>query len=292
MKSVKLILLLVAILIIFSDASSQSYSDLHELKGLSMKVFYSPGNEERATIVASRCEKAMKYGHSLVGFTPSVSLFILNPEHWKTYATFPVYGMPHYTDDKRLVIASEDNNFWKSFIPPLDKIPVELATKVKKAYTTADGTMSMMAFFDLLAIHELGHGFHQQGGLTMQRLWMQELFCNIMLHTYIAENEPANLPALEAFPEMVVATGTTGYAFTTLADFEKRYDNMDPKNDGWYQCRLHVASKNIYNASGEKTVAKLWKGLKNNKEKMTDDQFASFLEKKVNKAVAEVQTDW
>jgi len=41
----------------------------------------------------------------------------------------------------------------------------------------------------------------------MQRLWMQELFCNIMLHTYIAENEPQNLPALELFPEMVVSGG-------------------------------------------------------------------------------------
>lgn len=176
MTSLKFILLFVASLLTFSDANSQSYSDLHELKGFSMKAFYSPGNEDRARIVAARCEKPMKYGNGLVEFTPSVSLFILNPEHWKTYATHPVYGMPHYTDDKRLVIASEDNNFWKSFIPPLDKLPVELAARIKQAYTTADGTMSMTAFFDLLALHELGHGFHQQGGLTMQRLWMQELF--------------------------------------------------------------------------------------------------------------------
>jgi hypothetical protein len=227
-----------------------------------------------------------------VGFTPKVSLFVLNPEHWKKYATFPVYGMPHYPDSTRLVIASEDNDFWKSFIPPLDQLPVGLAAKIKEAYTNSDGVLSMMAFFDLLALHELGHGFHEQAGLTMQRLWMQELFCNIMLHTYIAENEPANLPALEVFPEMVVATGTTGLEFTTLADFEKRYDNMDPRNYGWYQCRLHVAGKNIYNAGGQKAFVKLWKGLKENREKMTDEQFASFLSKKVDKEAAKVQTEW
>jgi len=257
-----------------------------------MKAYYSPGNAERAKIIVARCDRAIKYVNGLVGFTPNVSLFILNSEHWKKYATFPLYGMPHYTDDKRLVIASEDNDFWKSFIPPLDQLPPDLATKIKNAYTTADGSMSMMAFFDLLALHELGHGFHQQGGLTMQRLWMQELFPNIMLHTYIAENESANLPALEAFPEMVVAAGTTGYEYTTLADFEKRYDNMDPKNYGWYQCRLHVAGKNIYDAGGEKNLVKLWKGLKENKEKMSDEEFATFLNKKVNPEVAKVQTGW
>jgi len=91
---------------------------------------------------------------------------------------------------------------------------------------------------------------------------------------------------------MVVAAGTTGYEFTTLTDFEKRYDNMNPKNYGWYQCRLHVAAKNIYNAGGQKTFVKLWKGLMENKEKMTDEQFALFLDKKVSGQVAKVQTDW
>jgi hypothetical protein len=276
----------------FLDAKSQPYADLHELTGLTIQVYYSPGNAERAKVIAGRCERTIEYVEGLVGFKPEVSLFILNPEHWKKYATFPLYGMPHYPDSKRLVIASEDNDLWKSFIPPLDHLPGDLAHQIRNTYSTADGTLSMMAFFDLLALHELGHAFHEQGGLTMQRFWMKELFCNMMLHTYIAEREPSNLPALEVFPEMVVATGTTGYEFTTLADFEKHYDAMDPKNYGWYQCRLHVAGKNIYHAGGQKTFVKLWKGLKARKEKMTDEQFVSFLKKKVGEEVAKVHTDW
>jgi hypothetical protein len=292
MNTCKCLSIFVFGLLTFFDSKSQSYSDLNELTGFSIKAYYSPGNEERAKVIVGRCERTIEYIEGLVGFTPKVSLFILSPEHWKKYATFPVYGMPHYPDSERLIIASEDNDFWKSFIPPLDQLPSDLADKIRKAYTTSDGTLSMMPFFDLLALHELGHGFHKQGALTMQRFWMQELFCNIMLHTYIAEKEPANLPALELFPEMVVAGGTTGYALTTLADFERQYDSMDPRNYGWYQCRLHVASKNIYNAGGQKTFIRLWKGLKENKEKMTDEQFALFLNKKVSRDVAKVQTDW
>lgn len=276
----------------FPDSRAQSYTDLNELTGFSIKAYYSPGNEERAKVIVERCEKTIEYVNALVGFKPNVSLFILNPEHWKEYATFPVYGMPHYPDSERLIIASEDNDFWKSFIPPLDKLPTDLANRIRNAYTTVDGTLSMMAFFDLLALHELGHAFHEQGGLTMQRLWMQELFCNIMLHTYVAEKEPASLPSLEVFPEMVVAGGSTGYKFTTLDDFEKLYDNMHPGNYGWYQCRLHVAGKNIYDAGGQRTFRRLWKGLKENDEKLTNEQFVSFLNKKVSREVAKVLTDW
>lgn len=285
-------LILVCCLSIHMSATAQSYEGLNELSGFSVKAFYSPGNEERAKVITGRSEKAIEYVRSLVGFAPNVSLFILNPEHWKKYATFPVYGMPHYLDNERLVIASEDNDFWRSFIPPIGQLPPELATKVRQAYNGAGDTLSMMAFFDLLALHELGHGFHKQGGLTMHRLWMQELFCNMMLHTYIAENEPWNLPALEVFPEMVVTSGTSGYQFTALADFEKRYDNMDPRNYGWYQCRLHVAAKNIYDNGGKEAFVKLWNALKGNKGKMTDEQFASLLTKTVHQEVANVQTGW
>lgn len=288
----KYIAVLIAGLFSLTKMTSQSYSGLNELNGFSIKAYYSPGNEQRARIIVDRCERTIKYVKKLVGFTPKVSLFILNPEHWKKYATFPVYGMPHYPDSERLVIASEDNEFWKSFIPPLDKLPVDLVSKIRMAYTIADGTLSMMPFFDLLALHELGHAFHEQGGLTMHRLWMQELFCNIMLHTYIAENEPESLAALEVFPEMVVSSGTSNYEFTTLTDFEKRYDKMDPQNYGWYQCRLHVASKDIYNDGGTKTFKKLWTGLKKNNQKMSDEQFALFLNKEVSQAVAKVQTGW
>lgn len=279
-------------LLTFLDGKAQSYSDLNELTGFSIKAYYSPGNEERAKLIVGRCEKTVKYVSGLVGFTPTIRVLILNPEQWGKYSTIPVYGMPHYQDGGILVIASEDNEFWNSFIPSLDQLPADMAAKIKYAYTNADGTLSMMAFFDLLALHELGHGFHRQGGLTMQRFWMQELFCNIMLHTYIAENEPSNLPALEVFPEMILAAGTAECSFNSLSDFEKRYNNMNPKNYGWYQCRFHVAGKYIYNAGGRNIFIQLWKGLKENTTEMTDEQFALFLNKKVNSEVAKVQTDW
>lgn len=103
----------------------------------------------------------------------------------------------------------------------------------------------------------------------MQRKWMQELFVNIILHTYVAEKEPQLLPALETFPNMVVGAGTAEYKFTSLADFERLYESMGmgAKNYGWYQSKLHVAAKNIYNAGGPRVMKKLWVALKKHQEK-------------------------
>ena len=83
----------------------------------------------------------------------------------------------------------------------------------------------------------------------MQRKWMGELFVNILLHTYVAENEPQSLPALTLFPKMVVAAGSSEFKYTSLNDIQERYNDIArdyPKNYGWYQCRWHAAAADIY----------------------------------------------
>ena len=166
---------------------------------------------------------------------------------------------------------------------------------IKKVYSLPDGSLSMQAFFDLLAIHELGHAFHMQAGLTMQRKWLGELFVNILLHTYIAENEPQQLPALTLFPKMVVARGTNGFQYTSLKDIEERYDEIGqrhPQNYGWYQCRWHAAAATIYNAGGKQLLIKLWDALEEQKEILNETALATFLETRVDKTVAGVMRDW
>jgi len=289
------IISLTVILFAAMQANAQSADQLIELSNHTAKIRYSAGHEQRAIAMADRIDRAIAYNNKLLGFKPEVTVLILAPADWSTYTKFPVYGMPHYNDDKTLIVAAEDNDFWKGFLPPLDQLPGDLRESVKQVYRLADGTLSMQAFFDLLAIHELGHAFHMQAGLTMQRKWMGELFVNILLHTYIAENEPGELPALTLFPRMVVAGGSKDFKYTRLNDLEERYDEIGqqyPKNYGWYQCRWHAAAAGIYDSGGKKILKKLWKALKNNKEKLPDEALASFLQKSVHESVADVMTKW
>lgn len=275
---------------------AQKYSDLVALNGYKTKVYFSTGNDVRAKTVAERMDRVLEYYNTLIAYEPEVTLLILNPVDWPKHTTFPVYGMPHY-DDKRnlLIIASQNNDFWNRFIPPIEQLPKELADKISSTYVDETGNLTMQAFFDLLAIHEIGHAYHFQAGINVQRMWMGELFCNILLHTYIAENEPEQLPALTVFPQMVIAGGKEEYKFTSLTDVEERYEEIGqkfPKNYGWYQCRWHSAAGNIYDAGGADTFVKLWNAFSSQKEKLDDDAFAELLSSKVHQSVADVMLKW
>jgi len=277
------------------DLMFNKYGDLVHLDGFNTYVFYSDGNDLRAKVIAAQCDKFLSYYANLIGFEPAVIVLVLSPEDWEKYTQFPVYGMPHYNDNKTLIVASEDNDFWKSFIPPLDKLPSELAKLITETYADDKGVLTMQAFFDLLALHELGHAFHFQAGLTMQRRWMEELFTNIMLHTFIAENEQHLLPQLLVFPRMVIAGGKEGLKYKSLADFHSRYEEIGkqyPQNYGWYQCRFHSASEQIYEAGKVETFVKLWKTLKAENEILNDSDLASLLSKNVHQSVADVFLKW
>lgn len=291
----KSILILFVFLLSFT-IYAQNYQDLDALEGYKTRVFFSSGNDARAKTVAERMDRVLEFYNKIIAFEPKVTLLILNPTDWPKHTTFPVYGMPHYDDQRELlIIASENNDFWNSFIPPIEQLPKELADKISTTYVDENGSLTMQAFFDLLAIHEIGHAYQFQAGVNAQRMWMGELFCNILLHTYIAENEPEQLPALTVFPQMVIAGGKEEHKFTSLTDIEERYEEIGqqyPKNYGWYQCRWHSAAGNIYDAGGVSTFVKLWNAFSKQKEKLSDAEFAAMLSEKVHQSVADVMLKW
>ena len=94
---------------------------------------------------------------------------------------------------------------------------------------------------------------------------------------------------------MVVAAGSKGFSYTSLIELEVNYtliSQKHPKNYGWYQFRLHVAAKNIYNSGGKMVPVKLWNALRSTSAKMDDKQFASFLKSSVHPSVADVLLKW
>lgn len=273
---------------------AQPYDKLQSLSGAGVTTFYSEGFMARAQQTATRLEKVMTYYQEMLGFKPVVTVLLLNKADWPLYTKFPVYGMPHYNDDATLVVAAEDNDFWRSFLN-VKELPENIRLQAEKVYGLPDKTVSMQAFFDLLAIHELGHAFQMQGKLQVQRKWMGELFCNILLHTYIAEKEPEQLAALTLFPRIVVNGGVKNYRYTSLKDLEERYDEIGqqhPQNYGWYQCRWHAAAAGIYDADGKAVMQRLWNTLKSKQEKLNDADFAALLHTGVSSKTADVLRKW
>lgn len=277
-------------------AQQAAPKDLQSLPGYSFAVWYSPGAQPKAENMARQVEAVMGYYDGLLHFRPKVRLLILSEAQWKAHTSFPVYGMPHYNDRETLIVASEDNVFWKSFIPEEDKIPEAHRETFRQAYRNGKGSLSMEPFFDLLAIHELGHAYHAQDSLQIQRLWMGELYANILLHTWVAEQSPAYLPALTVLPSISLETiPRSSLRFTSLQELEDNYDLIGrqyPNNYGWYQFRWHVAAGNIYDAGGPAALQKLRIALKTERRKLDDPALSTLLLGQVHPAVADVMLKW
>lgn len=256
--------------------------------------------------MATRCAGAMAWlGQSAqFGFTPRVTLLVLGPSDWSRYAApGEPYGMPHTALPRTalprtaagstLVVAASSNLVWENTLPPLASLPTAAATSLAATYRNASGQLSLARLFDLLALHELGHLYYRQAGLGRPRYWLEEFFARLLLHSYTASHEPAQLPALEVFPQVVVAGNDPNkLPYHTLTDFEQQYGAMErvqPQNYGWYQCRLYRAVAGVYDAD-HAALAQLWRALRHTQTTYTDTELASFLAAHVSPAMAQVQT--
>ncbi|MBK8340620.1 MAG: hypothetical protein IPK99_11790 [Flavobacteriales bacterium] len=165
---------LVALVLCIDPASGQNAEQgvnaLQRLDGFSFTVLYSAGHEERARAMAQLCERTMVYMDGQLDFIPALQLKVLAQVDWSAHTAFPVYGMPHPVRDTTLVLAAEDNDFWRSFVPDTAQLPGDLVIQVRSAYGTPDGGLSMQPFFDLLVLHELAHLYH------LQRPWTSHGF--------------------------------------------------------------------------------------------------------------------
>lgn len=274
----------------------REFPGLTPLEGHLTQVYFSTGSDEKAVRIANQMDHVINFYDDKLMFRPEVILLVLSPDDWGRFTNFPVYGMPHYSNNKTLIVASQNNDFWDSFIPPQESLSADIAELVSRAYSGDDGKLTMEPFFDLLAIHELGHAYHIQDNLLMQRKWMGEVFVNLFLHTYIAEHEPQLLPQLTVFPRMVLAsTQKSSLKYTTLKDLEDRYNEIGqqyPMNYGWYQCRWHNSAAIIYDVGGIQVVKDLWDVLKSNREPLDDEKFASLLSREVHQKLADVYLKW
>ena len=68
--------------------------------------------------------------------------------------------------------------------------------------------------------------------------------------------------------------------------FEQLYNRIPPQNYGWYECRLHVAAKRVYDAGGPAVLRRLW-----DRFRLSDAELAVALEE-VEPELLRVQSDW
>jgi hypothetical protein len=260
------------------------HDGLRRLDGFPFPVLASEGLAPRARLLAARATRALRFLAASLAVEPDIALLVLAHDDWDGRAGFPLYGMPNYVAGN-VVVAGQPSDFWRGFVDLVAEAdPAGLET-LRQAYD-ADGEIDLSRFFDLLAIHEIGHHFHHVGGVHFPRLWLMELFCNLCLHVYVAEQDADALPVLECFPAVVAAISPNCFPHPDLRAFEQLYNRMPPQNYGWYECRLHVAAKRVYDAGGAAALRRLW-----DRFRFSDADLAVALEE-VEAELLRAQSDW
>jgi len=281
-------------LLLVNITFAQTYDGLQKLDGVSQNVYFSTNAKERAEKITQNVANAEAYFQTAFKVKPNYNLLVLSPDDWKKYAhPNAIYGIPHFLPDGRLVVAAENNDFWKRNTPPIDLLPKALAQRLKETYTDKNGEINLTNAFDLLAVHELGHAFQGAAGMIQQRNWLSELFCNVLLHTYLAEKNPRELPYITVFTQVAVQSIPVGQLkYTKLEDFETYYNEIaknHPDNYGWYQCRFHVFAGEIYDNGGVAVMRKMWDILLAQKTKLSDADLMKLLkntDSSLEKAIA------
>ena len=263
---------------------TSKHEGLQAVQGFPFPVHTSPGLETRGRSIAERCARAYRFLSKVLDFEPKASLLVLSPQDWSGRSSHPVYGMPNY-EAGNLIVAGEESSFWGSFVDMIKDASPSLLKEAQATYGSGE-RIDLAPFFDLLVVHELAHIFHDQVPFHFPRAWLTEFFANLCLHAYVASVEPEQLSTLETFPRLIVALGPDKFRYRTLEAFEALYTKVGPQNYGWYQCRLHLAAKKVYDAEAISALQKLWKTFA-----ITDPQLVESL-KKIHPEMAKVLTGW
>lgn len=276
--------------------SNNNYSQIVEFNEYSFPVYVSKGSEMRAHQLARRCQQAYRFFADMLEFQPTLRLLILAPEHWEYYTGSPMFGIPQTIDKQTVAVAGQNAELWKMIVPPLDLLPPSQAQALQSAYGQAGGSVDVAGFMDLLAVHEVGHVFIDQKtgqfDFHIPRRWLIELFCNLGLHAFVATHDQDQILKLEVYPQVIVNIGNNHLNHRTLDDFEQLYAGMEPPNFAWYQCKLHVAAKKVYDAAGSEAICRLFKAIVESKAGLSDEQLAKHLRADVHPEVADVLVLW
>ena len=226
--------------------------------GSALPAHVPAGLHDGVAATIQRVEQAHRFFVAQLGIEPRIAVLILGPEDWAGRSNHPLYGMPNYRDGN-LVLAGEPNPFWTGLVG-LAAIEIPGGGELlQRSYPGPNSGVDLSPFFDLLGVHELAHIFIAADGRVPSRLWVLELACNVILHAYVAFEEPQNLPTLETFPSVLAAIAASRFTHRTLDDFERSYAHgMDGANYGWFQAKLHVAAKSIFDSVGREATARVW----------------------------------
>lgn len=243
------------------ESTEIDVTGLRYIGGFSVPVYTSPGGEARARAIADRTNRTLAWLGSLVEMPSPPPLFVLDAGNWDNVALLPQYGLAH-VNRTRIVIGQEPSGMWTLI---RDSVWPDLSDAGRQRLQNVYGSPPDLGrFADLVISHELTHLADRPSWLDLDAsgrswsadeprlLWFTELFANLGLHGYVVEREPESLPVLEAVFEVIGGTAPARWPFHRLDEMHESVasPDMDGTNYLWYEFRLQILAKRLWESSG------------------------------------------
>jgi hypothetical protein len=209
-------------------------------------VRHSIGTEERAAAIAARAARVLKHLASAFNDAPQVEVFVVGPEDWVTVGEGVPYGMPLAVPGK--VVA-----------------PVGAAGWLVEHFRSVDGISEaltdpaeMTAFVDCVVAHELTHLTEtfdtDTWASSLGPMWVSELYANLGMWGYFAEEEPAELRRIVQLAEATRAAGVDRWP---VRELERMPESLQhgPGHYVWFQMLLILLARHIWETTGPTALA-------------------------------------
>jgi hypothetical protein len=250
---------------------------LVEIKA-AIPTFASSGLEERARAIGRIAADSYEYIAGLLGFSPEIQLLVLSEADWPSRTDTPIYGLPNASNGS-LVVAGTETAFWAELADMVDDADQPELARVY-GDRAAGGGIKLGPFFDLVAVHEVAHVFHE-GSQHFPRLWLQEFFANLCLHAWVANRRPEALSTLLTLPRLGAKAPAETFTHLSRDDFERLYSDVGGANYVWFQFRLQLEAAALYDRAGAEAVTRLFEAFR-----LDDSALARRLEESVDPGLA------
>ncbi len=250
---------------------------LVEIKA-AIPTFASSGLEERAVAIGRIAADSYEYICGLLRFRPEIQLLVLSEADCTSRTQTPIYGLPNASNGT-LVVAGTGTPFWAELVKMVNDAD---QPELERVYgdRAAGGGIKLGPFFDLVAVHEVTHVFHE-GSQHFPRLWLQEFFANLCLHAWVADRRPEALATLLTLPQLGARAPTEAITYRSRDDFERLCTDVGAANYAWFQFRLQLEASALYDRAGSQAVTRLFEAFR-----LDDSALARRLEESVDPGLA------
>ncbi len=209
-----------------------------------IRVYYSPGSENRALELRAMIEDAMQFYERRLQIKEEINLAVLTPEQWRQVGLQVPYGVPNVSSSPRVIFlpATTDNAATKANLGLKDRLSRATLKKIEASgYTYEEGATKSV---DLLGLHELGHVYAAAFGINAANKWLDEFLATYFAYAYLRQRKPKLARLWDGMSKAYVDGIQPKHS--ALKDFERLYFGVGLDNYGWYQAKFLIKAAQIY----------------------------------------------